>query len=119
MYILQLKPHLLAHPFIYNTLPLSLTLMSKGGTLELERERLGEEIEGREEEEGEEHQYLPMDLNNILSPLMLEVALLMEDPSCMEKVMGGRACMMELKETWMEERWNLQPLAMDALKSQS
>ena len=114
MYILQLKPHLLAHPFIYNTLPLSLTLMSKEGTLELERERLREEIEGRE---GEEHQHLSMDLNNTLSPLKLEVALLMENPSCMEKVMDGRACMMELKEAWIEGRWDLQPLAMEALKS--
>ena len=116
MYILRLKPHPLPHPFIYNTLPLSLTLMSKEGTLELERERLREEIEGRE---GEEHQHFPMDLNNILIPLMLEVALPMENPSCMEKVMGGRACMMELKEVWMEEKWDLQPLAIEALKSQS
>ena len=68
--------------------------MSKEGTLELERERLREEIEGRE---GEEHQHLSMDLNNTLSPLKLEVALLMENPSCMEKVM-------ELKEAWIEER---------------
>ena len=30
-----------------------------------------------------------MDLNNTLSPLKLEVALLMENPSCMEKVMDG------------------------------
>ena len=101
MYILQLKPHPLPHPFIYNTLSLSLTLMSKEGTQELERERLREEIEGRE---GEEHQHLSMDLNNTLSPLKLEVALLMENPSCMEKVMDGRACMMELKEAWIEER---------------
>ena len=77
--------------------------MSKG-TLELEREMLREEIEGRE---GEEHQHLSMDLNNTLSPLKLEVALLMENPSCMEKVMDGRACMMELKEAWIEERWDL------------
>jgi len=120
MYILQLKPDPLPHPFIYKTLSFSLTLMNKGGTLELERQRLGEEIEGRkEEEEGEELQHLPMDLNNILSPLMLEIGLLMEDPSCMEKVMGGRACMMELKKAWVEERWDLQPLAMEALKSQS
>ena len=71
-----------------------LTLMSKDGTLELERERLREEIEGRK---GEEHQHLSMDLNNTLIPLKLEVALLMENPSCMEKVM-------ELKEAWIEER---------------
>ena len=95
---------------------LSLTLMSKEGTLELERERLREEIEGMEGE-GQEHPHLSMDLNNTLSPLKLEVALLMENPSCMEKVMDGRACKMELKEAWIEERWDLQPLAMEALKS--
>ena len=116
MYILQLKPHPLPHPFIYNN-SLSLTLMSKEGTLELERERLREEIEGREGEEGEEHQHLSMDLNNTLSPLKLEVALLIENPLCMKKVMDGRACMMELKEAWIEERWDLQPLAMEVLKS--
>ena len=93
--------------------------MSKEGTLELERERLREEIEGREGEEGQDHQHLSMDLNNTLSSLMLEVALLMEDPSCMEKVMGGRAYMIELREAWMEERWDLQPLVIEALKSQS
>ena len=58
-----------------------------------------------------------MDVNNTLNPLKLEVALPMENPSCMEKVMGGRACMMELKKAWVEERWDLQPLAMKALKS--
>ena len=92
--------------------------MSKEGTLELERERLREEIEGMEGE-GQEHPHLSMDLNNTLSSLMLEVALLMEDPSCMEKVMGGRAYMIELREAWMEERWDLQPLVIEALKSQS
>ena len=73
MYILHLKPHPLPHLFIYNTL--SLTLMRKEGTIELEKERLREGIEGREGEEGEEHQYLSMDLNNTLRPLKLVVAL--------------------------------------------
>ena len=100
MYILHLKPHPLPHLFIYNTL--SLTLMRKEGTIELEKERLREGIEGREGEEGEEHQYLSMDLNNTLRPLKLVVALPMENPSCMEKVMDGRACMMGLKEAWIE-----------------
>ena len=45
--------------------------MSKEGTLQLERERLREEIEGRE---GEEHQHLSMDLNSTINSLMLEVA---------------------------------------------
>ena len=60
-----------------------------------------------------------MDLNNTLNPLKLEVALPIENPSCMEKVMDGRACMMGLKDAWIEGRWDLQPLALEALKSQS
>ena len=68
--ISQLKPHPIPHPFICNTLPLSLTLMSKGRTLELERERNGEGIE-REKEEEEKYQHLPMDSINIFNIVMV------------------------------------------------
>ena len=72
---------------------------------------------GREEEEGEEHQHLSMDLINILNPLTLEVVLLVENPSSMEKMMDGRSCMLELEEAWMEEGLDLQLFATEALKS--
>ena len=74
---------------------------------------------GREEDEGEEHWHLSMDLINILNLLMLEVVLLVVIQSCVEKMMDGRSGMLEIEEAWMEEEWDLNLLAMEALKSQS
>ena len=39
-------------------------------------------------------------------------------PSCVEKMMDGRSCMLELEEAWMEEGLDLQLYATEALKSQ-
>jgi len=50
---------------------------------------------------------------------MLGVVLLVENPSSMEKMMDGRACMLKLEEAWMEEGLDLQPLAMEALNLRS
>jgi hypothetical protein len=58
----------LPHPFICNPLPNS---HEQGRTLELEREWTGEGNGGEKEEEEEKHQHSPMDLINILNPIMV------------------------------------------------
>ena len=58
--------------FICNPLPLS-NSHEQGRTLELERERMEEGIEGGKGEEEEKHQHLFMDLINILILVMLGV----------------------------------------------
>ena len=57
---------------ICNTLPLS-NSHEQGRTLQLERERMEEGIEGGKGEEEEKHQHLFMDLINILNLLMLGI----------------------------------------------
>ena len=62
--------HSLPHLFIYNPLPLS-NSHEQGRTLQLERERMEEGIEGGKGEEEEKHQHPPMDLINISNPIMV------------------------------------------------
>jgi len=61
--------HLSTH--LQNTLSLSLHLSRTRITLELERERNGEGIEGGEEGEEEKYQHLPMDSINIFNIVMV------------------------------------------------
>ena len=47
------------------------TSQEQGRTLELERKRSEEEIEGGKEEEEQKHQYLPMDSINLFNMVMV------------------------------------------------
>ena len=71
----QLKEHPLTHPLTYPLIckhPLSLsTSQEQGRTLELERERNEEKIEGGEEEEEEKHHHLPMNSINLFNIIMV------------------------------------------------
>ena len=60
-------PHSLSHSFICNSPPFISTTQEQGWTLELERERIQDGIEGGKEEEEEKHQHHLMDTINIFN----------------------------------------------------
>ena len=69
--ISQLKPYPLTHLLICKH-PLS-TSQEQGRTLELERERNEEKIEGGKEEEEEKHQHHPMDSLKLFNIVMVSL----------------------------------------------